>query len=227
MFCRHSLALEEGTGALKWPCPAWGQGQCQALCFGCGELGIPGQGQGQPLEVKPFLLSFPRRAHTSRCSGSFMFEVSLCYPPAECRILGWKSVLCRILVYCVIQRDPMTFPSFVLLFSFSLWNFLGAFISGRLKFHNDVPSWDFFSLYLLFWSLSRSVYSGTLCPFLYIPFLFSGSCVRQVLNLLGWFYLLILFPTIFLFVFLFISLGEFENFIYQPFYWILLWILYF
>ena len=38
----------------------------------------------------------------------------------------------------------MTFPSFVLLFSFSLWNFLGTFISGRLKFHNDVPSWDFF-----------------------------------------------------------------------------------
>lgn len=195
-------------------------------CSGFGELGIPVQGQGKPLEVKLFLLSFPRRVHMSRCFELFMFEVSLCYFPAECRILGWKSVLCRILVYRVLQRDPMTFPAYVLLFSFSLWNFLGGFISGRLKFHNDVPSGIFFSLYLLFWSLSRSFCSGTLCPFLCIPFLFSGSCVRQVLNLLGWFYLLILFPTVFLFVFL-ISLGEFKIFIYQPFYWILLWILYF
>ena len=196
-------------------------------CSGFGELGIPVQGQGKPLEVKLFLLSFPRGVHMSRCFELFMFEVSLRYTPAECRILGWKSVLCRILVYRVLQRDPMTFPAFVLLFSFSLWNFLGGFISGRLKFHHDVPSGIFFSLYLLFWSLSRSFCSGTLCPSLCIPCLFSGSCVRQVLNLLGWFFLLILFPTIFLFVFLFISLGEFKIFIYEPFYWILLWILYF
>ena len=57
-------------------------------CSGFGELGIPVQGQGKPLEVKLSLLSFPRRVHMSRCLGSFTFEVSLCYSPAECRILG-------------------------------------------------------------------------------------------------------------------------------------------
>lgn len=57
-------------------------------CSGFGELGIPVQGQGKPLEVKLFLLSFPRRVHMSRCFELFMFEVSLCYFPAECRILG-------------------------------------------------------------------------------------------------------------------------------------------
>lgn len=154
-------------------------------CSGFGELEIPVQGQGKPLEVKLSLLSFPRRVHMNRCLGPFMFEVSLCYSPAECRILGWKSVLCRILVYCVYQRDPMTFPASVLFFSFSLWNFLGAFISGRLKFHNDVPSWDFF-LYIYCSCLSVGPSTLELCPSLCIPFLFSGSCVKQMLNLLGW-----------------------------------------
>ena len=147
-------------------------------CSGFGELGIPVQGQGKPLEVKLFLLSFPRRVHMSRCFELFMFEVSLCYFPAECRILGWKSVLCRILVYRVLQRDPMTFPAYVLLFSFSLWNFLGGFISGRLKFHNDVPSGIFFSLYWTAW---------VVCGFLEINPLSSASFANIFFPFWGFF----------------------------------------